>query len=223
MAFRFPSEKVHARVLRGPGVSPVRELLVVACPRSGTRYFTRALRRLGMGVRHEGMSVHGSVSPFLAFEDFWYPGSHGGRRSHYQFERTWHLVRHPLRTIASLATPGSLSGEFLHWQEKHTKIPGDLEPALLRAALLWVAWVEACGALATWTVPIERLPELWPEILDRLSRSTERDILGPLRKDIGRKAVPRPIGWSDLDALDPSLGSRVRDLAHKFGYEEDIA
>jgi len=51
----------------------VRQLLIVAAPRSGTHFSVAALQRLGVRVNHEGVGPDGSVSWFYAHQ----PGKNG--------------------------------------------------------------------------------------------------------------------------------------------------
>lgn len=140
-------------------------LLVTGCPRSGTRFVTRALQQTGIRVQHERLGVDGTVSALYCVEDFYYNREvrPPPRLSSVQFGQMWHLVRDPMDCIPSLAK--NLLPRFWHWQEKHTGIPGDLEPVILRCALFWEAWNRICETLPdVQRVRIEHLAEDQPSV-----------------------------------------------------------
>lgn len=142
-----------------------RKVLVTGCPRSGTRFVSRALQQTGVQASHERMGSGGTVSALYCVEDYYYNREirPPPRRSSVVFEQVWHLVRDPRDCIPSLAL--NLLPRFWRWQEKHTEIPGDLEPLLLRCALFWETWNSICEVPpGAQRVRIEHLADDWPAL-----------------------------------------------------------
>src|SRR3990172_8675058 len=185
-------------------------LLVIGAPRSGTRYFARWLRGLGLRVGHERMGLDACVSSYFVVDDFWYQGPHGRsgeRRSGYRWGEVWHLVRDPLRTIPSIASMRHRS--WWHWQSKHTGVDLCDEPQRVTAARFWVAWTERClvDPEVTLRIPLERLWTFAPEILRHL------ELLPPERwPSVDRsesKALHAPLS---LDELPDALATKIERL-----------
>ena len=53
-----------------------RELLILALPRSGTRFMKVVLRTSGFKIGHEMFKRQGTIGMFMAVEDVWHPGKH---------------------------------------------------------------------------------------------------------------------------------------------------
>ncbi|MGW8181920.1 MAG: hypothetical protein ACWGQW_24600, partial [bacterium] len=145
-----------------------RALLVTGAPRSGTRAIAHALTCAGFPIGHERSGPRGISSSFFAVNYWYYPGVHRAPLKRYRFSQVWHQTRDPLKTISSMAD--EMPSSWWHWQEKHSNVPGDLEPIGLRCALFWMKWsflVQANHPKA-WQYRIEDANTLWPEICDRL-------------------------------------------------------
>lgn len=194
-----------------------RKLLITGCPRSGTRFTTEVLKKSGLRVNHEAMGPDGLVSCFFTVNDFWYPGGHIGRRDQFDFEHVWHQIRHPLKVIASMSADHGMPGDFRHWQEKHTGIPGDYEPRILRWANFWRHWVPLATKQAQWTYRIEDFDGVWTEMRKRLEIEDEPD-LSKISRAMGSKR-PDSLSWDDLEKLDRHVAYQVRRLAEQYGYE----
>lgn len=222
-----------------------RLLLVTGCGRSGTKYISFVLRRLGLDVPHERLGRDGVSAWALAGPAADRPY---GPREPLTFEHVFHQVRHPLDAIASTTTFGEESWRYIC---AHTECSAD-EPVLVRSARYWLAWNERIEPLATWRYRIEALPEVFPEfcgrlgrradpsalarvptdvntrrrgralhvaeeLLERLHRDMPRSVRGALASTNGRQPLP-PTRWSDIERVDPALAVRLREKAREYGY-----
>jgi hypothetical protein len=221
-----------------------RKLLVTGCGRSGTRYTTFVLRRMGLDVPHERLGRDGIASWTMAVDAENRP--YGPPSSSCGFEHVFHQVRHPLDVIRSATTFGPDSWAFIC---EHTPCrPG--EPALLRAARYWLHWTRHADLRATFTYRVEAMDEVFPELCRRLGVPCDRDALGSVPTDVntrsrgrplhladelaerlhvrlptavrnrlGRGAGPERLTWDALAALEPELCDGIRERAVAYGYE----
>jgi len=197
-----------------------RKLLVTGAPRSGTRAIAYALTSAGFPVGHERGGPRGISSCFFAAHDWYYPGVHRAPLSRYRFEQVWHQTRHPLRTISSMADEMPIT--WWHWQQPHSRVPGDLEPIGIRCALFWARWsslIEANHPKA-WRYRIEDVEELWPEMCDRIGIP-----LAPYKppSDHGhskKKDDRHQYSWDELKSINVKIHDQVRAFARKYGYED---
>lgn len=192
-------------------------LLITGPPRSGTRWIALALRSAGLRVGHERLLRDGMVSSLAAVDDFYYVNQVVPATSSLDFDHVWLQTRDPLLAIPSIAK--ALRIDFWRWQEKHTHVPGDLEPRLLRAMLFWTSWIpKARSRHPEWQYRLEDASRLWPEMLDRLgiSPTTNAPILGAPGAHGSSGATP--VTYSDLVAIDRNAAGEVAKLAHELGY-----
>ena len=113
-------------------------VIVTGCPRSGTKYLANQWQGKGYDVQHERLGTHGIVSWCLAADTTMYPAWHGYVEQG-QLHGEWtHLVRDPLKTIASLTTIASTAYQ---WAYAHApEIELGAEFMLAKAASFWVTW-----------------------------------------------------------------------------------
>jgi len=233
-----------------------RALFVTGCARSGTLYVAKALRELGVRVGHEYVDVDGTVSHFFASGSISYPNdsskSPSGRCIHvgehpsqFVFDRTYHLMRHPLKTIDSLRWTGVSSsalracGIFVP--------PGDAKIA--RAVRYWYGWNKLCEKLTDQKVRIEDInanpallckiaqvpmpDDLWKpaaptdthhnrrwqnprQILAKPERGSKVQVPSPDIRRLVQMAAPTT--WEDVAKADPDYCAKVRALAEEYGY-----
>lgn len=128
---------------------PQKRLLVVGCPRSGTKSFSRVLMFFGLRVEHEQMGEDGLVdSTFTVPRTTRDPANFTPDGLwQYRFDRTIQLVRNPLWVIASLCR--ELYPSWWTWQEIHTgiAIAGE-RPTPAEAARYWCWWTDQADKLS---------------------------------------------------------------------------
>lgn len=183
-------------------------LLITGCPRSGTRYVSSLLVQSGVRAFHEKMGRDGTVSCLFAVDDFWYPGGHQERPSQLRFDHVFHMVRHPLAAVASLALLERK--DFWHWTQLHTGLRYEEEGPLRHAAKFWLRWNELVEKLnPEWTFRVES--DFWAELCERIGLGLRE------RPDVRRHESSHPaIGWESLEELAPAL----QRAAERYGYKE---
>jgi hypothetical protein len=224
-----------------------KRLLITGCGRSGTKYITHLLRRLGLDVRHERMGADGIASWAMAVDAdsvAW-----GVPSRHYDFDDVFHQVRDPRQVIASATTFKPDSWSFIC---AHTPISLD-DPILLRAAKYWYYWNLEAEKVARWRYRIETFDEVFDEFCSRLQLTPDRTVLAQVDPDVNTRrrgrafhlyeelcerlrldinpAIKRCISglsrtggsgipsWEALRALDPVLADRIQSKARAYGYE----
>jgi hypothetical protein len=223
-----------------------RLLLVTGCGRSGTKYISFVLRRLGLDVPHERLGRDGVSGWTLAGPP---AGRPYGPEGMVRFVHVFHQVRHPLHAIASATTFGADSWGYIC----ANTVCSAAEPILVRAARYWLVWNERVERIATWRYRIEALPEEFAEFCGRLGRDVDPSALSRVPTDVNTRrqgrtlhlaeelverlhldmprsvraalmrisgeALVTPAGWQDIERADPDLAIRVWEKARQYGYE----
>lgn len=190
---------------------------VIACPRSGTRYAAHVLKRAGLAIGHESDAKHGTVSCFMAVDDFWYAGHRGPRLSEAGYTVTLHQVREPLASIAAMMRLNKLA--FWHWTASHTGIAFDDPESPEPYARFWLAWNAICERQAQLTYRLEAMDEAWPDI----ARLIDADVDFPAGvPHVGETKAPNPrrVTMDEIKAADAMLAEEIRTAARRYGYEE---
>jgi hypothetical protein len=128
-----------------------RLILVTGCGRSGTKYTSFLLAKLGLDVPHERLGKHGIASWSMAVPAEKRP--FGPPSSQVSYEHIFHQVRDPLSTIASAMTFNDISWNFI---SEHIEC-SRTAPRLVQAAKYWLHWNEQAERIATWRYRIEDL------------------------------------------------------------------
>jgi hypothetical protein len=187
---------------------PYREILVMACSRSGTNYTSEYLTRSGLKVGHERVAEHGAVGwPFVIPPN----------RERYRWGVVMHQVRHPLGVIASMATHVA---SLMNTVASHL---GGLPADRLHASMLyWIQWNEL---IERETDLIYRVEDLWPHgPADLMIRSCLPTMeMGAAPQKLTRALNHRehaPVEWADLERKDQRASRYIYLMAHKYGYHE---
>lgn len=204
-----------------------KKLLLLGTGRCGTTSMSNLLRKAGLNVPHEVCGRDGTVSHYFSVDSEWYPAAPwqekqgkkhvGERRSDYEFEHVWHVVRHPLKVIPSIARIfGGVDWEFY---EDNGVIPRGIEPVMRRSMAFYLAQNNICEAQAEYRFRIEDVASEWKRI-SRTLFNEEREMpqLRQMNKGTGfRKALA--ITWDTLDKVDPKMAAMVYAMARRYGYE----
>jgi hypothetical protein len=202
---------------------PQKRLLVLGCPRSGTRYTARLLKTgAGLDVPHERMGQHGTVTSFFAADMPSLAKPHKGVRSDYEFEHVWHIVRHPLMFVRSAFA--FLDTGYWETTEPHTGVhvplrengypSEDSYPAL---GLHWVRW----NRLIETQKPemryrLERTKTAWPVMMDLLglNGTVFPSNVKPVGRDTDTLTKTSKVTWDMFGEHQ----AEVWDLAASYGY-----
>jgi hypothetical protein len=182
-----------------------RIVAVLSTPCSGTSYVAQSLGSFGIEANHESMGRHGIVCGWALW---------GWRKvdlSAYDFERSWRLIRHPLRVLDTLPT-------FARHLEQ-TRPPWWVRGDLIATALRW--WVETHERIpASWPViKVETMSEDWPRLLTDVYWRVH-GVQPPPDLPLESPATPtrkkRRHGvktWEELHELDPDYARRAECIA----------
>lgn len=219
-------------------------VLITGCGRSGTKYASFALQRLGLEVPHERLGRDGISSWTMAVVAEGRP--YGPPSSEVSFQHIFHQVREPLATIASCMTLNSESWDFIC---RHIECP-PFAPALIKAATYWLLWNKKAEEIATWRYRIEDFHDgVAHEICKQMSVSFNKDRVNSIPRNFNtrrqgravhifeelfhkggfnvpatlRKSVAKPVRrervtWGALQKADPALCARIKAKATEYGY-----
>jgi hypothetical protein len=215
-----------------------KKLLITGCGRSGTFYAAEVWRSLGLDIRHERpvpphgtMGRDGVASWFMTVDDPNPP--FGPSTAGYTFDFVLHLVRHPLKVIASVAQFilqwGHASPRYMEHHAPETQLTSEehaLEPKqqlILRAARYWYHWNLLAQGKADETVQVEKLILKLPWLCESLGVECELSIADRVSKSTNARwqyvrEDPWLVQWTDIETLDPALCKKIRDLAAFYGY-----
>lgn len=200
------------------------KLFFVGCGRCGTTYISAYCRSAGLNIPHEGSNA-GSV-PLRNFNKMRYGDScgHLAAAPHLLVgHRVVHVVRHPLKCVASLTTCGEKS--FAWGREQYKHLP-DFDVVaqfwvgekVARAATHYVFWNRLCEAVAATRFKIEEADSVLPLILAEHGWSNKVSAArAPSKKTNTRKHKNFTV--SDFEScLPPTLLALLRDSCTKYGY-----
>jgi hypothetical protein len=190
-------------------------VLVTGTGRTGTWWLTEALRLAGVKAEHEihysldkqGPIPDGTVevswlaAPFTPV-DVW----------------TIHLVRHPLKTIASRAAWGSFGGPQPRYSYnprpkgdyaiRHCPKIAEGTSPVERAAIHWVEWNRLVQA-----DEVLRLEDVTAETVRDIARRVGDAKLPRLPKPTNQAPNPPKLVWADVEHVDG-----LTEMAGRFGY-----
>jgi len=176
-------------------------LIVVGCPRSGTRFISRLLMEHGMDVGHEVWGRDGIASWHLTYErEFPHP--------------VVHQVRDPLAVIASLFTIGAVS-----WTEIASVIPVRTEdPLLLRAMRTWYHWNIMARQKAAFSYRVENIAAAFPVLcrMGGFSAAFKPDFA--TSKQLNSRGHAK-VTWDELEHADAGLANQIKGAAKGYGYD----
>jgi len=224
-----------------------RELLVLACGRSGTLYTSKVFRAAGFDLRHEQIGAFGSSSMYMvprvtdcsivnAGQKV--PIHAGENRADYRFKHVWHQTRHPLRAIDSLAKSFTRKVRLWTGEQIRFAMPGrstelqcPIEDKIHWAMRYWFYNNAFCGVQAEWRYQLENFP--WGEMLERLGyqsghplpvipATTNRNLRFAFKSAEQAAMIRETIydtTWETLERINPYLTDTIRRMARRYGYE----
>ena len=129
-------------------VENLRQLLIVACQRSGTHEISRNLNNIGLDVRHEGIGVHGAVSWPYAVRNtdvkLAYIINNKENLRNQRFRFVMHQVRHPINVIRTLVARASKYDVYWNWISRiyFCSEINRTQTALRRSMIYYLCWNE---------------------------------------------------------------------------------
>ena len=222
-----------------------RKLLIVGSGRSGTLYTSKVLSKIGYPIGHERVAACGACSMYFVSVaggwEVWAPtrkDSVLAEKVPYRFETIWHQVRHPLKTIDSLAKSFNRSVRVWTAERFGFSLPGKagnlvcpLPDKIRWATRYWIEANRACRAVASWTYRIEDWEQNWGSILGRLeiplcslpkvSTTTHRDLRFAFKSKpvyTHLKATMYDTSYAMIRMLDGLLAEELQAEATTCGY-----
>lgn len=191
-------------------------LLILGCGRSGTRYVTKVLGRLGLRIGHETPGRDGMASWMSV-------GREEDIRAH---DVVWHQVREPVGVVASFCTV--MRRTWTYVCDVEPRVPrGD--PLLLRSMKYWLYWNDLCESAADRTYRVEAVMDVLPLLAGELGvelTGSALEAAGNVPKNDHTRQQGHAvsdtypdISWGDLEAADASIAARMRAQAERYGYE----
>jgi len=198
---------------------------ILANPRSGTTSLSRTLiKDLGLDVPHEKVGEDGTVSCFFWTDSKIYPTGKTGKPAHpgdgvpseYDWDKTIHLVRHPLKCIPSMRSiVGRDQQQWLY--DKGLIRDTHRKPKLLFSMEAWYETNLAIERLKpNFRIQIENVD--WKKLGKALGTKQIPEVTRHLNRATGF-LEPKPIAWEDMEALDSKLTAKIKRMALKYKYE----
>lgn len=205
-----------------------RKLLVVGCGHSGTMYMAHLLQKIGLDIPHERPVGRDGIvrwSYTHLYKDELQNPVFRGEEHNEDFllpddVMVMHLVRHPLKVIASVTQLTDGIWEFVGARAKHHGVswnPLD-NPHPLRGMRLWLLWNLFAEELADFRYRVEELPEIFPELLEKLGLPSMS--MPDIPKDTNTHNPTLSYSWDDLNDADGILCYQIMRMAERYGYTD---
>lgn len=203
-------------------------LLVIGCPRSGTKYTATLLQQAGGQVGHEWLFADGLVSCHLTVEhNRWRVPSFDGRFTlprHVHFARILHQIRAPLPTINSLRhwVREPWAALFLEVAAEVTTARSEQDPREL-AMRIYLEWNTLAQSVAAASYRVEDLAPDTPA-LAMVTNALYGIHVGPehfaevppnTNATEGRRAR---LTWGELRDVNHTLAASCHALGARYGY-----
>lgn len=180
------------------------KIIILGCPRSGTKFISEIFNINGIQIGHEKMGSFGISSWCLVSGDD--KVCHGP-----SYEKVlnifgnnsliYHQVRNPLQTISSLTTISKKSFDFVK-----NYIPMDSKESLnLKCMKFWYYWNLMAEKLTTNRYRIEDVDFLLP------------NFKGLNQKNINSRRHVN-LNWDDLRMENEELANNIKVLSERYGY-----
>jgi hypothetical protein len=187
-----------------------KSLLILACPRSATRYITHILQLISLQIEHEIIGEYGCVTPYLLYDNPWYPSLQS-----YHFTNIFHQIRHPLHVIESLVL--NMSPEWWQWQEQYTFIHYTPYATLYNACEFYIRWNEIIQSYnPTLIYRIEDLQNVWKDICKIVHLSQDTPIPQVSLKYGSNLNTQGDLQYKDLGIF---WGTKIKNIALTYGYK----
>ena len=201
-------------------IQPTKDILVTGHPRSGTGYMSALMISLGMHVRHERMGKHGTSSWVCAPPK---PGMvpYGCSRGDIHFNNLIHVVRHPLKVIASSGYTqfghGTHRNRMINFMSRFILIHKTDKP-IYQATQSYIGWNRLIGSQA----PDIRVQAetAYHEIIQYLEeKGFELEVGDPPPNNVNWRKHHQFTSAELKDQIGVELFNALQDSAGEYGYE----
>jgi hypothetical protein len=198
----------------------MKKFLVVGHPRSGTGYMAMLLQAYGFDVGHERLLADGISSWMCAVDTKYVP--YGDAKNGAEFEHVLHVVRHPVKTVASMAGGILLQTRppALKYMSSYIDTQGgnEIETAV-RTYVEWNTMIDSLKPSARFKVEHAHL-EL-PKFLTRVGLECALDRTKAPARDYNSR-LHRQLRWVDVSRAvrDRRLYNELKRLAVVYEYAQ---
>lgn len=192
---------------------PELRLLIIGCPRSGTKYAAAYFQKIGHDIGHERVGKDGVSSWMFAATDNTYPWG-VGKKTDYNFKMIVHQIRHPLQVISSLSTIHNISWKFI---AKHINLNPELNDIQKRMKM-WIEWNKLCESQTNFRYRIENFDQAVQRICNNLHISYKP---AKIVKNLNaRNHID--LSWKQLVDADKQLCKEIISMMSRYGYKKPI-
>lgn len=205
-------------VLQSTNLKNKKEVLIIACGRSGTQYMSKLLSCSTLDIKHEQPGINGCVSWPMVCNSYSPWGPSGDNRN---FIHILHQVRHPLSVITSWYNNfGDLQRDEWRFIRKHIIEIKKNDSLLTQIAKYWYYWNLKAEALSEWRFKIEDIDYIIPKLEKRLNITLDKKQVLLISKNTNTfNKIKRKIKWSDLkNKIPKSLFENIQRMAQRYGY-----
>eukprot|EP00056_Hartaetosiga_gracilis_P005895 m.90655 g.90655 ORF g.90655 m.90655 type:complete len:340 (-) comp12308_c0_seq1:219-1238(-) len=193
-------------------------LLVTGVGRSGTHFTAYTFSQMGLQFIHEGTRLDGGVGwPYAVYNNTYVWEHERVRNGRFAFVA--HLVRHPLKTIASLTTYKEISWEFIAAHTPQVPNLDKIVPIERRALIHWVTWNRMIATYADKRYSLSvNTPKTICEDAGFLPHYCNRGESSHAKKYHRDHTL---LTWDDLFAMDGDYAYMAMQLAMEYGFHLD--
>lgn len=199
-----------------------RRILIVGCPRSGTKYISQVFKKAGLSSTHEndkGKDVVVGWRYAASGKAFCYHFRHICR-FYTEFTQVWHQVRNPVKVLRSLPA----LGDYRNWAHIVDSRLGLGDRRSLEYGMqFWLSWTRRCDDMCDWRYRVEDVQDgskVWRKMCKRLDLGEQG--LPPVSQRNNTRVKHkryRSVTLADMRAADPGLAGKVIRRAKKYGYD----
>jgi len=207
------------------------DFLIVGHPRSGTRYMSELFTSFGLQVGHEKYGRYGTSSWLLAVESEEYPQfywqSNGepsnnpkDRRSDFDYRHIIHVVRDPLKTIASTMHTEDSVEPSIRFRKKYATMYGNPYMVATLSYLNWNRIIQAQNPSL-----VVKVEESAAQVFEFLVKTEYVNAAANLEKFQlpSKQSNSRPHDALDKATLRANLPEELWDelvaFSHEYGYD----
>jgi hypothetical protein len=193
-------------------------IAVIGCGRSGTKYFSILMEKIGLDVGHEKLGKHGISSWCLVPDSDLSIFGPSFSELKYLNMPIVHQIRNPLNTISSSLTFMDYSWNFI----QHFIPISRYDSTLLKSMKYWYYWNLMARKKACYSYRIENIKNEIDGLMDIGDFSHIIPVNENTIAETSKRINSRPhrsLSWEEIENEDDSLTSKIYKLAVRFGYD----
>lgn len=194
----------------------MKNILITAHPRSGTRYIANLLNAIGYSCTYEKKNPNGFTASWKHIISGEFEKPCPETNIVFDFDKVIHQVRHPLNVIASSTSLWIMSIKYM---AKFIDLPDPIvnkNNTVLNCMISWLKWNEIIESKASWRYRIENIQYVQKELCEQL--------------EIPNQAIPEfrhantrehmELTWDDLYKININITDDIKNKAFQYGYSK---